>query len=206
MMVSTAKEVVYLSLCLCVCQVRGSHIPEKMNRTIQNLLRTYNIGALERYNGTPVFPREPLVDSMEKSHLSSAEKMTFMGGVLETYEKLFGQMLEQRPNLTPPTAGGREGLDSAANAVPGAGDDEVRTDLMYILGKIQDLRRHRYQEQSKLLQRLHDLGKVQMDDRTIQSKALGELPWLYAEASSLSSIKKQTRRRRRQARKVIGHQ
>lgn len=40
-MVATARTVVCLFLLLCVCQIRGSHIPVKMNRTIQNLLHHY---------------------------------------------------------------------------------------------------------------------------------------------------------------------
>ncbi|XP_060933167.1 interferon gamma-like isoform X2 [Limanda limanda] len=166
MMVSTARAMVCLSLCLCVCQVSGSHIPARMNKTIQDLLERYKIPNKERFNGTPVFPMDPLNGTTET-------KRTFMGGVLETYEKLLGQMLE-------------------------ACDDAARADLSYILKKIQMLKRSSYQEQSKLLQGLHDLGNVQMDDRIIQSKALGELPWLYEEASSLM----QRRRRRRQARKL----
>lgn len=40
-MVTTARAVVFLCLWLSVCQVRGSHIPSKMNKTIQNLLQHY---------------------------------------------------------------------------------------------------------------------------------------------------------------------
>ncbi|XP_053271306.1 interferon gamma isoform X1 [Pleuronectes platessa] len=175
MMVSTARAVVCLSLCLCVSQVSGSHIPARMNKTIQDLLQRYEIPSKERYNGTPVFTREPLDGTTEQT------KRTFMGGVLETYEKLLGQMLK-------------------------AGDDAVKTDLRFLLKLIQDLKKHKYKEQSKLLKGLHDLGNVQMDDRIIQGKALGELPWLYEEASSLtSSIRLERRRRRRQARKLRTH-
>nr|XP_019964836.1 PREDICTED: uncharacterized protein LOC109644000 [Paralichthys olivaceus]B3IXK1.1 RecName: Full=Interferon gamma; Flags: Precursor [Paralichthys olivaceus]BAG50577.1 interferon gamma [Paralichthys olivaceus] len=192
MMVSTARAVVCLSLCLCVCQVRGSHIPARMNKTIQNLLQHYNISNKDRFNGKPVFPKEPLSGRMET-------KMLFMGGVLETYEKLIGQMLEQLPNTTPPTAGSREGLNSAAPEV------SVRTDLNYILKKVQELRTNRFKEQSKLLQGLHDLGDIKMNNFIIQSKALWELQWMYEEASSLSNntkMQRRRRRRRRQARKV----
>uniref|UniRef100_A0A8C3G8C8 Interferon gamma n=1 Tax=Cyclopterus lumpus TaxID=8103 RepID=A0A8C3G8C8_CYCLU len=179
-MVTTVRAVVCLSLWLVVCQVRGSYIPPKMNRTIYNLLQHYKIPSRERFNGKPVFSRDPLAGKMEA-------KRVFMGGVLETYEKLIGQMLKQLPTPTPQTAGSNE------------------TQLSYILKKVQELRKHRYQEQEKLLQELRDLKHIQMDNLVVQSKALWELPWLYEEASSLYEIKmerRKRRRRRRQARRV----
>ncbi|XP_034382228.1 interferon gamma-like isoform X1 [Cyclopterus lumpus] len=199
-MVTTVRAVVCLSLWLVVCQVRGSYIPPKMNRTIYNLLQHYKIPSRERFNGKPVFSRDPLAGKMEA-------KRVFMGGVLETYEKLIGQMLKQLPTPTPQTAGSNELPGSAAIAdggEVGAGED-VRTQLSYILKKVQELRKHRYQEQEKLLQELRDLKHIQMDNLVVQSKALWELPWLYEEASSLYEIKmerRKRRRRRRQARRV----
>ncbi|KAG7495875.1 interferon gamma [Solea senegalensis] len=190
MLPSAARTVVCLSLCLCVCQVRGSHIPSKMNRTLQNLLQYYKIPPKDRFSGKPVFAREPLYSRMEIKHL-------FMSSVLETYEKLIGQMLKQLPTPTPLTA----------TATPGSPSKgvEVRAELNYLLHKIQDLRKHRYQEQSELVQRLQSLGRIQMDNFVVQSKALWELPWLYEQASSLSNevkMQRRRRRRRRQAQRV----
>ena len=100
--------------------------------------------------------------------LSPQTKRTFMSGVLETYEKLLGKMLEQLPTLTPPTAGA---------AVPEAGADDVRKDLMFILKRIRDLRSFHYQEQSKLLQRLNDLGNVKVRDTSrSHTRAPGAAP------------------------------
>ncbi|KAM6961892.1 interferon gamma-like [Tautogolabrus adspersus] len=195
-MVATARAVVCLSFCLAVCQVRGSHIPVEMNRTIQNLLQHYRIPREERYNRKPVFSREPLTGKME------AQKV-FMGGVLETYEKLLGHMLKQLPTPSPLTT-------ELPNAIlihdAGTGTNkDVRVKLSYILKKVQDLRRHRYQEQEKLLQNLQALKHIEMENLVVQSKALWELPWLYEEASSLSDNIIKQRRRRRQARRAKNH-
>ncbi|KAG7495877.1 Interferon gamma [Solea senegalensis] len=177
-----------------------------MNRTLQNLLQYYvstntastasttaadsKIPPKDRFSGKPVFAREPLYSRMEIKHL-------FMSSVLETYEKLIGQMLKQLPTPTPLTA----------TATPGSPSKgvEVRAELNYLLHKIQDLRKHRYQEQSELVQRLQSLGRIQMDNFVVQSKALWELPWLYEQASSLSNevkMQRRRRRRRRQAQRV----
>ncbi|NP_001347663.1 interferon gamma 1 precursor [Lates calcarifer] len=205
MLFATMRAVVCLALCLSVCQVRGSHITAKMNRTIQNLLQHYRIPLKEKFNGKPVFDRGPLADRMET-------KRVFMGGVLETYEKLIGQMLKELPTPSPHTAGSsNEGLASAITAGPGTTSDtrseeggDVKMELNYILKKVQDLKRHKYQEQDKLLQRLQALKHIQMDNFVIQSKALWELPRLYEEASSLPDdirMQRRRRRRRRQARR-----
>ncbi|KAK9525962.1 hypothetical protein VZT92_016627 [Zoarces viviparus] len=196
-MVATAKAVVCLSLWLIVCQVRGAYIPLKMNRTINNLLQHYKIPQRERFDGKPVFSIPPLAGKMEA-------KRVFMGGVLETYEKLLGQMLKELPTPTPQTAGSNK-IPAAAvtsrGGEVGAGED-VRTELSYILKMVQELKKHRYQEQEKLLQELRALKHIQMDNLKVQSKALWELPWLYEEASSLYDIKMERRRRRRQTRRV----
>ncbi|XP_044042598.1 interferon gamma-like [Siniperca chuatsi] len=202
-MVAMARAVVCLSLWLCVCQISGFHMPEKINRTIQNLLQHYKIPPKERFNGRPVFSREPLAGKTEA-------KMVFMGGVLETYEKLIGHMLKQQPTSSPQTAGNDQrpasavtpAASTASDAEAGAGG-KVRMELSYILKKIQDLRKHNYHEQEKLLKGLQALNHIQMDNFVVQSKALWELPWLYEEASSLTeNIRMQRRRRRRQARRV----
>ncbi|XP_070848322.1 interferon gamma-like [Chaetodon trifascialis] len=196
-MVVTARAVVFLCLWLAVCQVRGSHIPVKMNRTIQNLLQHYRISNKDRFDGRPVFSREPLTTKMEA-------KRVFMGAVLETYEKLIGQMMKQLPTQSPQTA--RSDMDPASAVTPTAGVD-VRKELSYILKRVQELRKHRYHEQEKLLQGLQSLRDIKMDNFVIQSKALWELPWLYEEASSLPDNTEMQRRqrRRRQARRVKSH-
>lgn len=94
-----------------------------------------------------------------------------MGGVLETYEKLIGQMLKELPTPSPHTAGSsNEGLASAITAGPGTTSDtrseeggDVKMELNYILKKVQDLKRHKYQEQDKLLQRLQALKHIQVE-------------------------------------------
>ncbi|XP_026217169.1 interferon gamma-like [Anabas testudineus] len=206
MKVATARAVVCLSLWLSVCQVSGFHIPAKMNRTIQNLLQHYKISPKERFNGKPVFSREPLDGNMQV-------KRVFMGGVLETYEKLLSKMLEELPTPSPQTTGSKDRPASDVIPAPGtangarseAGGD-VRKGLSDILEMVQKLRKHNYQDLEKLMQGLHSLKHVQMNNAVVQSKALWELPWLYEEASSLSEIQMRRRRRRRQARKLKAHQ
>ncbi|XP_029350896.1 interferon gamma [Echeneis naucrates] len=186
MMVATTRTVVYLALWLCVCQVRGFHIPAKMNKTIHNLLQHYNISSKQMFNGKPVFPKDLLSSKMETKRL-------FLGGVFEVYEKLFERMLQELPTPGPETA-------TAGGAGPETGNN-VRSQLTYILEKVQELRKHNYQQQNKLLQRLHELKHIQMDNLVVQSKALYELPMLYSQASSLSGDMMR-RRRRRQARRI----
>ncbi|XP_032360997.1 interferon gamma [Etheostoma spectabile] len=200
-MVATARAVVCLSFWLSVVQVRGSYIPPMMNKTIQDLLRHYSISPKERFNGKPVFSKEPLTGKMEG-------KRVLMGGILDTYEKLIGQMLKQQPTPAPQTAGSNERL-TPANPPAGAGtasDGSVRWGLNYILQRVQALRKNYYQEQKTLLQKLKALDEIQLNNRVVQSKALWELPWLYEEASSLNDTikleRRMRRRRRRQARKV----
>ncbi|XP_054480731.1 interferon gamma-like [Anoplopoma fimbria] len=188
-MVATAKAVVCLSFWLIVCQVQGAYITQDMNKTIQNLLKHYTIEPWKIFNGTPVFSKDPLAGKMEA-------KRVFMGGVLETYEKLFGLMLKQLPTPSPQTAGINE------HPVQVAAGEDVRTDLNVILHKVQELKKHHYHEQEKLLHNLNALKHIKMDDHDVQSKALLELPWMYEEASSLYNIKMERRRRRRQTLRV----
>ncbi|XP_074554655.1 interferon gamma-like [Halichoeres trimaculatus] len=187
-MAAMVRTVVFLCFCLTASQVRGSHIPKEMNRTLQNLMRHYDLPPEVRLSGKPVFSREKLTGKME------AQKV-YLGGVLETYEKLFSHMIKQQPTPSPQTAGNA--------VVQNNGDDDVRGKLGYILKMVHDLRKHRYQEQETLLQNLQSLKHIKMDSLEVQSKALWELPWLYEEASSLvntnSTIKQL--RRRRQARR-----
>ncbi|XP_040885588.1 interferon gamma-like [Toxotes jaculatrix] len=206
-MVAAAKVAVCLAVWLSVCQVRGSHISDGMNRTIQNLLQHYRISQKDRFNGKPVFSKEPLSGRIEA-------KMVIFGGILETYEKLINRMLKQLPTPSPQTAGSVEGLTSAITAAPGTASDaksasgmSVRSELSFILEKVQELKKNYYQEEDKLLKGLQTIRHIQMDDPVVQSKALWELPKLYLEASSLpESIRQQRRRRRRQARRVKTHQ
>uniref|UniRef100_A0A3B3DYS8 Interferon gamma n=1 Tax=Oryzias melastigma TaxID=30732 RepID=A0A3B3DYS8_ORYME len=186
MYLQTIKAAVLLCLWLTVSGVGASYVPQEMNKTIQNLLQYYKIPNAVRFNGNPVFPKDLM-------------KMVFMHGVLETYEELIGRMLSQLPTATPPLAssGTTSNHDSGGGAQVKA---DVRSKLTYVLGKIQYLKRHRYQEQEKLLLSLQSLKSIQMSNRTVQSKALWELPQLFEKASSLADDKMRRRRRRRQAR------
>ncbi|XP_068163344.1 interferon gamma-like isoform X2 [Antennarius striatus] len=194
-MIAMVTALVCLSLAWS--QAGGSHIPVEINQTIHDLLRYYkSITKLTNraiFTGKPLFSREPPSGKLEA-------RMLYMGGVLETYDKMIGQMLIQLPTSDPPTA------NAVANA-NGAQLSDVKTELRYILKKIQELKRHRFNEQQKLLNGLQALRRIQTDDVTVQSKALWELPWLYEEASSLSNNTKEERRRRRrrQAKRVKGH-
>lgn len=97
-----------------------------------------------------------------------------MGAVLETYEKLIGQMLKE-PNQSPQTTGlSNEDPAPAVTPTPGtAGGAErgasgdVRRDLSYILTKVQELRKHHYREQEQLLQGLHSLRHIQVQRRRL---------------------------------------
>nr|QEL53695.1 interferon gamma [Trachinotus ovatus] len=193
-MVAAARAVVCVTLWLTVCQARGFTLPAKMNKTISNLLQHYNISSKLRYSGKPVFSRELLTGKLETKKL-------ILGGVLEAYEKLLDQMLKELPS--PGTQTATAAPIPADKAGLEVGED-VRTQLTYILEKVQDLRKHHYQEQDNILQKLHALKHIQMDNLVVQNKALFELPRLYSEASSLlGEMKKQMRRRRRrQARRA----
>uniref|UniRef100_A0A3Q3BMR8 Uncharacterized LOC102303515 n=1 Tax=Haplochromis burtoni TaxID=8153 RepID=A0A3Q3BMR8_HAPBU len=192
-MATTVRAAVCLCLWLFACQVRGSHIPAEMNRTIQSLLQHYV--SIHYFLFPPV--------------CHSDTKLIFMGGVLESYEKLLGHMLKQLPTPSPQIAVSNAQPGSAitpASSSPNnaglvAGRD-VRSELNYILKKVQELKKRRYHEQEKLLQGLQTLRDIKMNDRIIQSKALWQLPQLYEEASSLPEIKIQRRRRRRRQTKA----
>lgn len=93
------------------------------------------------------------------------EKHIFIGGVLETYEQLIDQMLQQLPEQVAPTS-----TETKASADASASADNVRTDLNFILTKIQRLRRDRYQEQTKLLQGLQNLKKINVRTRHRETK------------------------------------
>ncbi|XP_028255738.1 interferon gamma isoform X2 [Parambassis ranga] len=198
-MVAMARALVCLCLCVFLYEVRGSYIPQDMNRTIQTLLQHY-ISPRDRFNGRPVFSRELLSGRLET-------KMLFLGGVLDTYEKLIGQMLEQLPTPSPQTemaqSRGQAASPASGARLSSAGTDpsgDVRTKLTYILGRVRKLKTSGFQEQERLLQRLQDLQEIKRDNLIVQSKALWELPWLYEEASSLSESFRNQRRRRRHTR------
>lgn len=95
------------------------------------------------------------------------EKHIFIGGVLETYEQLIDQMLQQLPEQVAPTS---TETKASADASASASADNVRTDLNFILTKIQRLRRDRYQEQTKLLQGLQNLKKINVRTRHRETK------------------------------------
>uniref|UniRef100_A0A673A1D6 Interferon gamma-like n=1 Tax=Sphaeramia orbicularis TaxID=375764 RepID=A0A673A1D6_9TELE len=200
------KFAVCLCLWLLVCQVRGSYIPQRMNKTIQNLLKHYKISDDQRYDGKPVFSKKLPINKTET-------KMVYIGGVLEKYEELIGHMLSELPTPRPQTATDQQHLTSAftpgvgTNTEAGVGDN-VRVELKYLLSKIKELKRHHYEEEGKVAKELFSLKKIQMNDIVTQSKALGNLQWWYDEASTLKKqqqIQRQRRRRRRQARRVKTH-
>ncbi|KAK1906137.1 Interferon gamma [Dissostichus eleginoides] len=191
MMVVSAKSVVCLCFLFSVCHVRGAYISPKMNRTILNLLKHYKISKEEKYNGQLVFSKESIPEKL-------VEKRVFMRGVLETYETLINQMLKELPTPLPQTTGSKGGVGEG-----GAGED-VRTELNYILKMVLKLKTSHYKEQDNLLSSLNKLIGIKKDNFTVQSKALGELPWLYEEASDLNN-EIQSRRRRRQARRFKPH-
>uniref|UniRef100_A0A8C6U658 Interferon gamma n=1 Tax=Neogobius melanostomus TaxID=47308 RepID=A0A8C6U658_9GOBI len=190
----------------CVClllflgQVRGSHIPDRMTRTIQNLTQHYKIPSRERFNGTPVFSKKDLVGKMEVSVFASVKKV-LMGGILETYRRLINKMLEQLPTPTPTSVTPRP-TGANANAVETGSSDSVREQLRYILKTVNNLAKNHYLEQEQLLKSLDSYHDIKTGDLVIQSKALWELPWLFEEASSL--VKNSRRRRRRK--KLLGNQ
>uniref|UniRef100_A0A673A1J8 Interferon gamma-like n=1 Tax=Sphaeramia orbicularis TaxID=375764 RepID=A0A673A1J8_9TELE len=184
-MVATVRAAVCLCLWLLVCQVRGSYIPQRMNKTIQNLLKHYKISDDQRYDGKPVFSKKLPINKTE---------MVYIGGVLEKYEELIGHMLSELPTPRPQTAT----------------DQQHLTSLKYLLSKIKELKRHHYEEEGKKVKGLMNvsLSLLQMNDIVTQSKALGNLQWWYDEASTLKKqqqIQRQRRRRRRQARRVKTH-
>ncbi|XP_061662698.1 interferon gamma 1 [Syngnathoides biaculeatus] len=185
----------FLGVCvyLCACRVRTSHVPPRMNKTIQNLLQLYKIPFKERFNGRPVFSRELLGTKMEARDM-------LMSAVLRTYEELLGNMLERLSDSATPTPGGPV-TSGAGDRDPAPGVD-ARAELSYLLRRVQDLRKYRYQAQEKLLDGLHNLRHVQTDNLVVQSKALWELPWLYEEASSLAEGGRERRRRRQTSRRV----
>lgn len=86
---------------------------------------------------------------------------------METYEQLIDQMLQQLPEQVAPTS---TETKASADASASASADNVRTDLNFILTKIQRLRRDRYQEQTKLLQGLQNLKKINVRTRHRETK------------------------------------
>ncbi|XP_076015816.1 interferon gamma [Genypterus blacodes] len=202
-----AMERLMVCLCMCVCVVSSFNIPAEMNRTIQNLLQHYKIPVKERFNGRPVFSMEAL-----EGKVQDAEKRVFLGGVLETYEKLINKMMGQLPTPAPQAVrtDQRPTITSIINGPLTTGNQakaaegRLRDELNYILKLVKTLRKHQYREQDKVLQGLRHLQHIQMDDLIIQSKALWELPQLYQEASLLTGSSRRQRRRRR-AQRVKTH-
>lgn len=95
-----------------------------------------------------------------------------MVGILETYDKLIGQMLKQLPSPSPQTAETKEQPGSTATITPAAGaagnaeagaGGNVREELTYLLKMVQELKRHCYQEQEKFLRGLQGLRHIQVE-------------------------------------------
>lgn len=87
-----------------------------------------------------------------------------MSGVLETYENLLSQMLNQLPTPSPQTTGNEE-RSASVTAGSSLGSDaggDVRKGLSDILDMVQKLRKHNYQDLEKLLQGLHSLRHIQV--------------------------------------------
>ncbi|XP_032445781.1 interferon gamma 1-like [Xiphophorus hellerii] len=189
------RKVVCLLAWLSVGQVSGSYLPQDMNRTLQDLLQHYKISKSDIYDGKHVFPKEELKGKMES-------QMLFMGGVLEAYDKLFGHMLKGLPTPSPlsATSGDKADTSGPSTAEPSAAGD-TRFNLIKVLQKIKELKRHSYQEQLKILHGLQKLKHIEMDNIKVQGKALWELPWIYEKANSLAdNVMRRRRRRRRQTR------
>nr|XP_057947066.1 interferon gamma-like isoform X2 [Doryrhamphus excisus] len=168
-----ARTMLYVCVCLFASRIPASHVPSKMNKSIQNLLQYY-IPVKERFNGRPVFSRELLATKLEA-------KGVLMAVALQTYKELIQRMLKELPAQTDSTS-------------------DIRAELSYILERVQKLRRFRFQEQEALLDGIERFRHIQLDSALIQSKALWELPWLYEEASSLAD--KQHRRQHKQAKRL----
>ncbi|XP_061618720.1 interferon gamma-like isoform X2 [Phyllopteryx taeniolatus] len=188
-MAAMARAMLGVCVYLCVCRVRTSHVPPRMNRSIQNLLQLY-IPPKERFNGRPVFSRELLGTKMEARDM-------LMSAVLQTYEELLGNMLKQLSDPTAWTTGATATSGASASDRDPVPSVDARAELSYLLRRVQDLRKYRYQAQEKVLDGLGKLQHIQMDNLVVQSKALWELPWLYEEASALVESGRERRRRRR---------
>lgn len=95
-----------------------------------------------------------------------------MGGVLETYERLIGHMLAQLPTPSPPSGGEKPSSVTAGPGTPR--EEDVRSKLSFILGKVQELKKHRYEEQMKVLHGLQNLRHIKV--RTTLSGLRGTRP------------------------------
>lgn len=184
----TSKRLVtWMCVWLLLGQLRdASHVPANMNQTIKSLLHHYKVAEDDISDGQPVFNRSHL--SFKKEEVKKA----FMGGILETYHKLFKKMLEQQPTASPATSAG-------ANAK--ADGSSVRGGLKYLLKMVDLLKKNHYQEQEELIHRLDSLHHIQTDAVVVQNKALWELPRLYEEASALANDKRRRRRQTQRSKK-----
>ncbi|MEQ2178781.1 hypothetical protein GOODEAATRI_017643 [Goodea atripinnis] len=140
MILAVMRTVVCLCMWLSVHRVSGTYVPQEMNRTLQNLRQHYV--------------------STNGATGSQPSKMLFMGGVLEAYEKLFGHMLRQLPTPSPHLAISKDKAGTSTARPSASGD--VRSNLKKVLEKIEELKRHRYQEQVKLLQGLQNLKHIEV--------------------------------------------
>ncbi|XP_077450240.1 interferon gamma isoform X2 [Stigmatopora argus] len=178
-MVAVARAMLGLCLCLYLCGVQN--VPLTLNRTVQNLLKIY-IPPKERFNGQPVFSRELLSTKMEA-------KEVLMLAVLQTYEEMLARMIHRVPANTPTVAPATR--DQAVSS------PDTRSLLNYLLKRVQDLRKYRYQAAEQLLHDLDKIRCVQVDDLAVQSKALWELRSLFRDARSLAENARPGKLRRR---------
>lgn len=89
-----------------------------------------------------------------------------MAAVLEAYEKLFGHMLKGLPTPSPQSVINQDKASGASTAGPSASAD-VRSNLNKLLQKIKELKKHRYQEQVKVLHGLQDLKHIEVRKRLL---------------------------------------
>lgn len=97
---------------------------------------------------------------------SFQSQMLFMGGVLEAYEKLIGHMLKELPTPSPlpATSGDKADPSGPSTAEPSAAGD-TRSNLIKVLQKIRELKKHSYQEQVKILHELQKLKHIEVRKR-----------------------------------------
>uniref|UniRef100_A0A4W5QGH5 Interferon gamma n=1 Tax=Hucho hucho TaxID=62062 RepID=A0A4W5QGH5_9TELE len=117
-----------------------------------------------------------------KDTFEDRERRVLMSVVLDVYLSIFSQMLNQ------------------------TGDQEVRDSLNHVKGKVQELQKHYFLKRiPELRTHLQNLWAIKTSDTTVQEKALSELFTIYEKASKLGHLKKDNRRKRRQAQRLKSH-
>lgn len=96
--------------------------------------------------------------------MSPQAEMIYMSAILQTYDKILNQMLDQLPTPGPSTA------QTSGDQGAAAGTAELRSQLNYILKKITNLRTQHYNKPEQLLKKLQPLREVQV--RTFPTETL----------------------------------